>query len=68
MLAFPTPTEGHAAFLRGHSDAIAGKSRDAGPWRRRSSSFHERCLSAAYQRGYARGLQRVVQQRFGNTP
>lgn len=67
-MKLPTKRQGQAAFSRGQDDAIAGVGRDSGPWDPFAPDIAERCLSAAYQRGYGYGLQVAIQDEYGNAP
>ena len=64
----PTSEQGTQATERGKTDALAGVSRDAGPWSVTSASSVERTLYRCYQLGYAIGLQAKLQKAYGNSP
>lgn len=68
MTALPTEAQGREAFQRGSDDAQAGVDRRSAPWSPTAASLAERCLAAAYQRGYGVGVQLELQRRFGDAP
>ena len=64
---FPSREEADEAREAGRADALANRPRRP-EWDRPVKDFTEGCLRWAYLRGYNRGMQELLQERFGDPP